>query len=176
MPTQEVSYCENSPLFTETTRICPFPFPIWKTCTENIELTDFDGRAVQIEKGTKIILPTTALHKHPDFYIDAELFNPNRFDESTAKTLNGVGVFTPFGNGPRICMGTLKIYCFQIKEIIYKICIGMRWAVALMKAVLCALVDNFEFSVQETPSKPSSQTGMLFFSDNAVQLKFQHLQ
>lgn len=65
-------------LLSETTRICPFPFPIWKTCTENIELTDYDGRTVQIVKGTKIILPTTALHHHPDFYIDSDEFNPDR--------------------------------------------------------------------------------------------------
>jgi len=52
----------------------------------------------------------------------------------------------------------------------------MRWAISLMKAALCALVDNFEFSVQDTPNKPSSQTGMFFFSDNTVQLKFQPLQ
>jgi len=130
-----------------------------KTCTENIELTDFDGRIVRIDKGTKIILPTTALHHHPDYFIDSDKFNPDRFNSSTcAKTLKDAGVLTQFGNGPRICM-------------------GMRWAVCLIKAVLCALVDNFEFSVQyTTTNKPSSQTGMLFFSDNSVQLEFKRLK
>lgn len=53
---------------------------------------------------------------------------------------------------------------------------GMRWAVCVIKAVLCDLVDNFEFSVQYTTIKPSSQTGMLFFSENTVQLEFKRLE
>jgi len=151
----QMSYLDA--VVNETTRICPFPFPIWKTCTEKIELTDFDGRVVEIEKGTKIILPTTALHNHPDYFVESENFNPDRFiGTSVAKTLKDAGVFIPFGNGPRICM-------------------GMRWAVTLIKAVLCALVDNFEFSAQIRTNRPSVQTGMLFFSENTVELEFKHL-
>lgn len=151
------------PFFTETTRICPFPAPIGKTCTENVELTDFDGRAVLIEKGTKLIIPIFALHHHPDYYADSDKFNPDRFtvngsnSSGDAKKLRDAGVFTPFGNGPRSCM-------------------GMRWSICFMKAVLCALVENFEFSVHSATDKPSTQTGMLVFSDNTVQLEFKRLQ
>ncbi|KAG4074819.1 hypothetical protein HA402_014373 [Bradysia odoriphaga] len=144
----------------ETTRISPFPFPIWKTCTENIVLTDYNGRTVQIDKGTKIILPTTALHHHPDFYVDSNEFNPDRFisNASDAKILKDAGVFAPFGNGPRTCM-------------------GMRWAVLLIKSVLSELVDKFEMSVHVNSSdKPSSQTGMLFFSGNDVVLELKRLE
>ncbi|KAJ6638118.1 putative cytochrome P450 28a5 [Pseudolycoriella hygida] len=143
----------------KTTRVSPFPFPIWKTCTENIELTDLDGRVVLIEKGTKIILPTTAMHQHPDYYHDPDKFNPERFTTGAGdpKTLKDAGVFNPFGNGPRICM-------------------GMRWAICNIKAVLCTLVDNFEFSVRVTEEKPSTITGMLFFSNNTTQLEFKRLQ
>ncbi|XP_055306516.1 probable cytochrome P450 28a5 [Sitodiplosis mosellana] len=91
----------------ETTRISPFPFPIWKNCTESIDLEDFDGKIVHIEKGVKIILPINALHSHPDYYENPEKFVPERFDESTGgvKRLKDAGVFMPFGNGPRICLG-----------------------------------------------------------------------
>lgn len=96
----------------ETTRVSPFPFPIWKTCTESIDLTDFDGRIVHIEKGTKIILPVNALHIHPDFYANPNKFDPDRFDENTggAKRLKDAGVFMPFGNGPRQCLGNFAFF------------------------------------------------------------------
>lgn len=110
----------------ETTRITPFPFPIWKNCTESIDLTDFDGKTVHIEKGVRIILPINALHSHPDFYANPEKFDPERFEESNGgvKRLKDAGVFMPFGNGPRQCLGGssvltyLKPYYFYIVEII----------------------------------------------------------
>lgn len=56
----------------------------------------------------KIILPINALHSHPDYYANPEAFDPERFDERTggAKRLKDAGVFSPFGNGPRQCLGT----------------------------------------------------------------------
>lgn len=97
----------NEFVLLETSRISPFPFPIWKTCTESIDLTDFDGQSVHIEKGVKIILPINALHNHPDFYKNPEKFDPDRFDESNGgvKKLKDAGVFLPFGNGARQCLG-----------------------------------------------------------------------
>lgn len=91
----------------ETSRQSPFPFPIWKTCTEDIRLTDFDGRSLLVEKGVEIILPINALHNHPDYYKDPEKFDPERFEASNSdvKTLKNAGVFMPFGNGPRSCLG-----------------------------------------------------------------------
>lgn len=80
-------------------RITPFPVPIFKTCTEDIELTDFDGRTVQIEKGTRLILPMSALHHHPDYYANPDKFDSDRFFESlnAVKRLKDAGVFFPFG-------------------------------------------------------------------------------
>lgn len=94
---------------TESMRISPFPFPIWKNCTEEITLSDFDGHTVHIEKGVQIIIPINALHSHPDFFANPEKFDPERFDESKggAKRLTDAGVFVPWGNGPRQCLGNL---------------------------------------------------------------------
>lgn len=94
----------------EATRISPFPFSICKNCTKSIELTDYDGKSVLIEEGTKIILPLNALHSHPDFYDNPEKFDPNRYDESTGgvKRLKDTGVFMSFGNGPRSCLGMFE--------------------------------------------------------------------
>lgn len=95
----------------ETLRISPFPFPTWKTCTEDIELTDFDGRTLNVKKGFQITLPIHSLHNHPDFYENPEQFDPERFDESKGgvKRLKDAGVFMPFGNGPRQCLGYYEL-------------------------------------------------------------------
>lgn len=103
-----VIYC------VETTRVCPFPFPIWKNCTESIDLTDFDGRTVHIDKGVKIILPINALHSHPDFYVNPDSFEPDRFDDNKGgvKRLKDAGVFMPFGNGKKICKMLSNFFFF----------------------------------------------------------------
>lgn len=52
----------------------------------------------------------------------------------------------------------------------------MRYASVQIKAVLFTLVQHFEFSVKFTPNKASVRTGMLFFSENPVQLEFKRLK
>lgn len=86
-----------------------FPFPICKKCTESVDLTDFDGKVVHIEKGVEVILPVNALH-NPDFYIYPEKFDPERFldNPGTIKGFTNAGVFMPFGNGPRNCVGYIR--------------------------------------------------------------------
>lgn len=88
-------------------RLTPFPFPPWKKCTQNIEVTDYDGTVVTIEKGMDVLLPLTSFHKHPELWVDPEIFNPDRFDESNGgvKYYRDSGAFTPFGNGPKMCIG-----------------------------------------------------------------------
>lgn len=95
----------------ETLRLSPFPFPLWKTCTESVELTDYNGKTLLVEKGTKLILPINALHSHPDYYGNPEKFDPDRFNESKGgiKRLKDAGVFMPFGNGPRQCLGKFRL-------------------------------------------------------------------
>lgn len=65
-----------------------------------------------IEKGVKVIIPINALHTHPDFYANPEVFDPERFDESKggAKRLRDAGVFMPFGSGPRSCLGNSQLH------------------------------------------------------------------
>lgn len=103
---------KNSLSPTETTRLEPFAIPIWKTCTETIELEDYDGRTITVEKGMIVTLPMDALHRHPDYYQNAEEFEPERFDRSSdnAKKLKEAGVFMPFGNGARSCLGNFKAF------------------------------------------------------------------
>lgn len=95
-------------IIVEALRVSPFPFPLWKTCTENIALNDYDGTPVIIEKGTRVFVPTYSLHHHPEFYSEPHAFKPERFDDNNGNGLKyykDAGLFMPFGNGPRLCLG-----------------------------------------------------------------------
>lgn len=67
---------------------------MWKTCTQDIQLADFDGKSYQIEKGVEIILPINSYHCHPDFYEQPEKFAPERFLDGVGdlKTLKEAGM------------------------------------------------------------------------------------
>lgn len=105
----------------ETLRISPFPFPLWKQCTQDIQLEDYDGTKVNVRKGDVILLPMYSLHNHPEYYPDAAVFRPERFDESNggSKQFKDAGALMPFGNGPRVCLGSMLtefIYIFFHKN------------------------------------------------------------
>lgn len=51
----------------------------------------------------------------------------------------------------------------------------MRFAVTAIKTVLFTLVGKFEFTTQPTNHPPSAATGMLFFSENNVEIKVKRL-
>lgn len=62
------------------------------------------GESLVIEKGTKVLIPTYAIHHDHEYYPDPETFDPERFTaEEKAKRPNGT--YIPFGDGPRICIG-----------------------------------------------------------------------
>jgi cytochrome P450 len=44
------------------------------------------------------------MHRHPRYFEDPDKFDPDRWDNDLEKRLPR-GVYLPFGNGPRICIG-----------------------------------------------------------------------
>jgi len=70
-----------------------------------------------IEKGQKIIIPTFSLHFDPRYFSDPEVFNPERFS-TKKKAMIPNGVYLPFGDGPRICIGMYIQYFIKGKGVI----------------------------------------------------------
>lgn len=68
-----------------------------------------------IENGQKIIIPIYALHYDNKYYPDPKKFIPERFStEENAK--RPTGVYLPFGDGPRMCIGIFlngKFKCYK---------------------------------------------------------------
>lgn len=92
-------------MYIETIRVAPSAFLVAKTCTQSIELTDYDGKMVLIEPKTSIQLPVFALHHDSRFYDSPNAFCPERFELQSANELKKRGQFLPFGDGPRQCLG-----------------------------------------------------------------------
>lgn len=92
---------------SETFRIAPSPFLLAKTCTQPIELTDYDGKTLAIESGTSIQLPVYAIHHDERFYEAPNSFRPERFELQTANEYKKQNQYLPFGNGPRQCLGKI---------------------------------------------------------------------
>jgi cytochrome P450 len=51
-----------------------------------------------------VVLPIYAVHRHPDFWEEAERFDPDRFSEEKKEKQHRFAYF-PFGGGPRQCIG-----------------------------------------------------------------------
>ncbi|AFY45902.1 cytochrome P450 [Nostoc sp. PCC 7107] len=58
----------------------------------------------EIPQGTSIMISQWVMHRHPKYFENSEVFQPERWTEELEKQLPK-GVYIPFGDGPRICIG-----------------------------------------------------------------------
>jgi cytochrome P450 len=122
-------------VFNEALRMHPPATYAGRVCTEATTL-EFDGRKVEVEKGMNVYVPIHQLHYDPEIYADPKTFSPERFsaERGGLKPFKDLGVFLPFGDGPRICL-------------------GMRFGQLQSKAAIAAIVRNFEISVSSKTQK-----------------------
>ncbi|XP_062125332.1 LOW QUALITY PROTEIN: probable cytochrome P450 28a5 [Drosophila sulfurigaster albostrigata] len=119
----------------ETIRFFPPLIASNKLCTKRIELPNGKGPTVTIEPGTVVVVPHGCFMKDADYFTNPEHFQPDRFMEpNSAKTYRDRGVFMPFGDGPRIC-------------------IGMRFALTQIKAAIVEVINNFDVKINPKTRK-----------------------
>lgn len=98
----------NFPSPLEILRLTPFPFQVRKKCTKEVDLVDYNGNVLKVEKGVDVVLPMFSLLNHGKFYSEPATFDPDRYRENNGGVIGfeDSGAFMPFGKGPRICLGT----------------------------------------------------------------------
>lgn len=89
------------PALTVLSKVCTEKFTYQTTNTK-----DFNGLSVTIEPGTSILLPWGSFFKDEKYFPESDKFIPERFlKENNSLSDVSRGLFKPFGDGPRICIG-----------------------------------------------------------------------
>ncbi|GAB0098876.1 Cytochrome P450 [Sergentomyia squamirostris] len=121
----------------ESLRLYPPASQLAKNTTEKCELKISEGEYKTLDKGTEIYIPIYSIHRDSEHYDQPDEFIPERFNPENGgtKAFRDKGVLVPFGDGPRICL-------------------GMKFAQAQMKAAVVSLINNFEISVNSKTQIP----------------------
>lgn len=91
-------------------------------CTEDTEFVDYKDHKVTVKKGTLVHIPSYSIMRDPEHYPNPEVFDPDRFSAENGglKSYKDKGVYLPFGDGPRICLG-MRFGILQVKIAIVEI-------------------------------------------------------
>ncbi|XP_071332500.1 cytochrome P450 3A27-like [Trachinotus anak] len=104
----------------ESMRLYPIANRLERMSKASVEVNGFT-----IPKGTVIMVPVYTLHRDPALWSEPEVFKPERFSKENKDNIDPYA-FLPFGAGPRNC-------------------IGMRFALLMMKLALVEILQNFSF-------------------------------
>ncbi|KAF2898969.1 hypothetical protein ILUMI_07205 [Ignelater luminosus] len=112
-----------------------------RKCVIPYKIPDTD---VVIDKETAVIISTLGIQRDPEYFLDPEKFDPDRFSEENKSKIKPF-TYLPFGDGPRVCL-------------------GLRFGVMQTKVGLTVLLRNYKFSLNhktKTPLKMDPYSYML---------------
>ncbi|XP_037932059.1 probable cytochrome P450 309a2 [Teleopsis dalmanni] len=93
----------------ETIRIIT-PIPVYsRICTTETVLEFDNKRSVNIQPGMVMTIPIYSYHHDEEFFSEPYTYNPERFGNAEHIELTKRGIFMPYGDGPRICLGKFGI-------------------------------------------------------------------
>ncbi|XP_058837442.1 cytochrome P450 9e2-like [Topomyia yanbarensis] len=118
---------------SETLRLIANPMTD-RLCVKDYHLDDGQGLRFTIDKGTCVWFPIYGIHHDPKYYPNPEQFDPERFNDTNRVNIN-MSTYLPFGIGPRNC-------------------IGSRFALMEMKAIMYQLLLNFSIERTEQTQVP----------------------
>jgi cytochrome P450 len=76
--------------------------PVWILPRRALAADNVGG--FDIPAGADVLICPYTLHRHPEFWVRPERFDPERFNTEQAATQNRYA-YIPFGAGPRFCIG-----------------------------------------------------------------------
>uniref|UniRef100_A0A2K5WRH1 unspecific monooxygenase n=1 Tax=Macaca fascicularis TaxID=9541 RepID=A0A2K5WRH1_MACFA len=133
----------------ETLRIFPIAMRLERVCKKDVEIN-----GIFIPKGVVVMIPSYALHHDPKYWPEPEKFLPERFSKKNNDNIDPY-IYTPFGSGPRNC-------------------IGMRFALMNMKLAIIRVLQNFSFKpCKETQIPLKLRLGGLLQTEKPIVLKIE---
>ncbi|XP_055529188.1 probable cytochrome P450 9f2 [Wyeomyia smithii] len=88
-----------------------------RLCVRDYVVDDGEGLRFTIDKGTCAWIPVHGLHHDPKYFPNPDRFDPERFSDANKANVN-LDVYLPFGIGPRNCIGS-RFALMEVKAIIY---------------------------------------------------------
>ncbi|XP_050353669.1 cytochrome P450 6a2-like, partial [Nymphalis io] len=86
---------------------------------------------LRLQKGDRVHIPVHHIHRHPDYFQDPMLYQPERFFGDEKMKIKPY-TFMPFGEGPRVC-------------------IGARFSKMVMYAGLLTIFRKYRIELADTP-------------------------
>uniref|UniRef100_A0A673I3Y9 unspecific monooxygenase n=1 Tax=Sinocyclocheilus rhinocerous TaxID=307959 RepID=A0A673I3Y9_9TELE len=140
----KIDYLEMA--INESMRLLPTAPRLERVCKKTVELN-----GVTIPKDTLVGIPTYVLCRDPQLWESPDEFRPERFSPESKSEINQY-IFMPFGLGPRNC-------------------IGMRFALMIMKLLVVKLLQNFSMETCKETQIPLELNAM-FQPKVPITLKF----
>ncbi|XP_010745056.3 cytochrome P450 3A40 [Larimichthys crocea] len=133
----------------ESMRLYPIANRLERMSKASVEIN-----GVSIPKGTGIVIPVYSLHLNPALWPEPEAFKPERFSKENKDDIDPY-TFLPFGAGPRNC-------------------IGMRFALLMMKLAIVEILQDFSFVTCKETEIPLELGGDGFITPkNPIKLKLE---
>lgn len=92
-------------IYIESLRLSSLIPQYTKVCTSPTKIQLSEHSHVEVEEGITVMIPNYQFHHDAKYFPDPEAFKPERFDNGAHHELIRKGIFLPFSDGPRICMG-----------------------------------------------------------------------
>jgi cytochrome P450 len=108
----------------ETLRLYP---PIWALFGRET-LGDVELGGFTLPRGAQLLILPWGVHRNPQFFENAESFDPERFSPERSKGMTP-DAYIPFGLGPHLCIG-LSFAMMQMTLTIATVLQRFRWALA----------------------------------------------
>uniref|UniRef100_A0A8C7JKQ2 Cytochrome P450 3A n=1 Tax=Oncorhynchus kisutch TaxID=8019 RepID=A0A8C7JKQ2_ONCKI len=135
-------------VLNESLRLYPVMLRLERVAKKMVEIN-----GIVIPKDCIVLVPTWTLHRDPEIWSDPEEFMPERFSKENKESIDPY-TYMPFGAGPRNC-------------------IGMRFALMMIKLAMVEILQSFTFSVcDETEVRGSPE--QTEYDINKHQYLFQH--
>lgn len=71
---------------------------IERLCVKDFTL-EMDGKQIFMEKDSYFVVPVYGIHHDPNYFLNPDKFDPERFDEENKKFYQAKNCFIPFGIG-----------------------------------------------------------------------------
>lgn len=120
-----------------------------RQCVKDYDLKIDDGSIFHFEKDTLIVIPVYSFHHDPKYFSNPEKFDPDRFSDENRKQIDP-DTYMPFGVGPRLVTSFKKLFLYSKLLTISSLsrnCVGSRFALMEMKAIMYHLILHFSFEV-----------------------------